>query len=54
MAEIEALKGNQNINNLGGGGTRGATPLDRPGTASAELAKVRSERDSLLVERNNL
>ena len=41
LQEIEALKGNQ-------------AALARPGTASAELAKVRQERDALKIENQAL
>ena len=42
--EIEALKG-QGV---------AAAALQRPGTASAELAQARNERDKLLVENKTL
>jgi hypothetical protein len=45
MQEIESLKGNQG---------NGNAVLSRPGTASAEVAQVRQERDKLLMETKNL
>ena len=41
LREVEQLKGNQQA-------------LSRPGTASAELAEIRAERDRLLIEVKNL